>query len=215
LFTGSSFNEKINSLPVSLQKLRLGHYFNQPLEFLPPLTHLYIQSYYFFHNLNALPTTLTHLSIGERYNKPLTELPLSLEWLAIGGRCEHTTPATAFTTTSRFNQAITLPPSLKHLQLPCLFNKSFEHFPPSLTELVVGCCFRQKYIPQRVHVVRPQLEEKKVRPGRRERMGVLVTTHNESKRERKRDTPHKRRQQDQNVVFTPSKKIKIQRIINV
>ncbi len=144
---GSEFNKEIKDLPPHLTHLTLSEDFNFPLQCIPPnlcylkfgsffnhpvgeilhghshLTYL-IFGYHFDQPLgDHLPSTLTHLILGHYFNQPLgDQLPSSLIHLFIGYQYTH---------------LFFIPPNLQYLHLAENFNHPIDHFPKTLSHLIV------------------------------------------------------------------------------
>jgi hypothetical protein len=58
--------------------LRLGEYFNQPIDNLPnSITHLEL-GLRFNQSIDNLPNSITYLKLGSKFNKPINNLPNSI-----------------------------------------------------------------------------------------------------------------------------------------
>jgi len=81
---GSESYYPIGNLPTSLTHLKLGDYFNHPIDELSKLdklTHLIIDSIYFNQSVSSLPNSITHLALrknGDYFNHNVNKLPDSL-----------------------------------------------------------------------------------------------------------------------------------------
>lgn len=162
---GHEFNQSISCLPSSLLSLSIHDvYFNQPIDKLPSsLTFLSISSLsrQFNQSLDHLPPSLKHLEIGLYFNKPITSFPPFLETLNITSSIfkshiqnlpsslkklsietssypHSLTLPDSLTQLSlrRYTLPLSFPPSLKILHLPHC--DSFDNFPNSIEELVIG-----------------------------------------------------------------------------
>lgn len=131
----------IVSVPSSLQSLKFGDYFNQPLISFPPS----LTSLSFGRNFNKalipLPPSLTSLSLDHDFNHPLIPLPKSLISLSFGNNFNHPLiplpPTLVYLSFGdNFNQPLLgLPSSLLTLKLGRRFNHPITHLPPTLSEL--------------------------------------------------------------------------------
>jgi hypothetical protein len=70
---GYFFNQPIDNLPNSITHLTLAEKFNQPINYLPnSITHLYFTSNSIFNQLiDKLPNSITHLELGGYFNQPI------------------------------------------------------------------------------------------------------------------------------------------------
>lgn len=80
----SIFNQNIDDLPNTLEKLSLSDCFNLPVDHLPSSL-LYLKfGYRFNQEVNFLPSSLTHLIFGWKFNQQINNLPISLVYLSVG-----------------------------------------------------------------------------------------------------------------------------------
>ncbi len=156
LFPGLSFyNNPLDNLPESLEKILLGEKYSHPIDNLPPglkylefnmwneefdfqmenlpsgLTHLFLGCG-FNQNLDYLPAGLEVLVIQKhnRFNKELNNLPVGLKILYIGSEC-------------RFNNELdNLPGGLEYLYLNNEFDRSLKNLPQGLKFLRIGKKFK-------------------------------------------------------------------------
>ncbi len=122
-----SFNSEL-ILPLTVKKLYLGTKYNQPLPYLP---------------------LLTHLSLGYRFNQPLIHLSNTLIELNTKGQFNDKLilppKLIRLTLSSNYNHLLNLPKTLKILRLGYRYNQLLL-LPTQLEELVLGSKYQQQLI---------------------------------------------------------------------
>lgn len=133
----SNFRKKLDNLPLKLEFLCLGTFFNQPINNLPDSikTLTFCKSSVFNNPISKFPNNLLHLSFGNTFNHPIDKnLPDVLEMLELG---------------TNFNIFIErLPTNIKILKFgkESKFNQPIKHFfnHLKLKEIHLGKNFKQK-----------------------------------------------------------------------
>lgn len=128
------YNEYIEYLPNSLQKLFIGPFYNHTLPSLPPtLRELYLDDDYNHRILNSLPDTLSILDLGLSYSHKLpTPLPSNLIELRIQDNYNHQLPDLSHTKLQKlwvgkyYKHIISIPSSLRFLYAPNCIQLSGE-----------------------------------------------------------------------------------------
>jgi len=101
---GTFFNEPVDELPATVTHISFGYCFNQPVEYLPP--------------------NLTHLTFGFSFNQSIDHLPKSVSHLVFG--CSFDQPV---------NQ---LPPNISHITFGPHYNLSVEHLAAKTPSIIIG-----------------------------------------------------------------------------
>lgn len=133
---GHSFNLPL-SVPMGVERLRLGHVFNHALILPHGLKELEFSDFGLFNHPLALPISLLRLVLSARFRHPIT-LPCNLEYVQVCGN---------------FNQQFLLPPALKVLDLKKAmdFNQPLQ-LPQHLEELYLSSSFNQPItLPDSLH----------------------------------------------------------------
>lgn len=73
----------VNYLPLNLQNLSLGGYFNHPVDNLPPMLKVLKFGYKFNHPVNNLPCGLEEIWFGHQFNQQLDYLPESIIYIEL------------------------------------------------------------------------------------------------------------------------------------
>ena len=121
---GYSFNQPVNKLPTSLTYLTFGYNFNQSVKRLPLLLEEIEFGHLFNQPVDMLPQSIQKLIFGYSFNHSVDNLPLSIQNLIIG-YC--------------FNKPVNkIPKSLLFLRVSSSFNQYVETFPPGLSGLIIG-----------------------------------------------------------------------------
>lgn len=138
---GCNFNYPISefiSKCANIKDLRIGYWFNQPLNKIPTgITHLTLGNSYRSSLKNILPNSLTHITFGDNFNESLENIiPSNIKALKFG---------------FSFNQSITgfIPNGTTHLFFDWMFDKQITgNIPSSVIYLDVGRTTDTKNLPQ-------------------------------------------------------------------
>jgi len=140
---GAYFDEPVDVLKYyrQLRKLCFGRAFNHELEHLPeclkellfPLESLFDQS------IDLLPSGLQVLTLGDQFNQPVTRLPSDLKKLQIGDGFSHPLP---------FPDP--LPNNLQSLVVGYKFYHHIDQFPSTLRVLILKGAYLKVFLPEEV-----------------------------------------------------------------
>ena len=118
------FNQPIDNLPNSIKYLMLGNHFDQPINNLPNSLIKLNLGQYFNHPVDNLPNTIIELELDDSFNQPINNLPQSLKYLTLG---------------NNFNQSVhNLPRTIIHLTFGYYFNQPIDNLPETITHLTFG-----------------------------------------------------------------------------